>query len=121
MRIAGTARGWLQREQYHGGIGRQPLGRLSFAFLLLRRPTLGFGRVRGARAVAAFSETPSLGLGGWNRPRSELRLRAQASRGVGAGRAGSRRIWAPGRPSVRHTVSDEPCSALRSALQHPTL
>ena len=93
----------LRREEYQGGIGRRPFCRPSSSFLLPGRPTPGRGRVRGVRAVAAFSVTPSLGPGGWKRPASELRLRAQAGRGVGEGRAGSRRMWPPGRPSVRHT------------------
>ena len=123
MRIAGASKGVgaLRREEYQGGIGRRPVCRPSSSFLLPGQAIPGRGRVRGARAVAAFSMTPSLGPGGWKRPGSELRLRAQAGRGVGEGRAGSRRIWAPGRPSVRHTVSYEPCSAPRSALQHPIL
>ena len=84
MRIAGTARGWLQREQYHGGIGRQPLGRPSSSFVLLGRPTLGFGRVRGARKVDAFS----VALFSLPRGMVQAGLRAAAP---GPGRPGRRR------------------------------
>ena len=55
MRMAGASRGWLRREQYQGGIGRRPLRRPSSSFVLLGRPIPGFGRVRGARKVDAFS------------------------------------------------------------------
>ena len=48
------------------GIGRRPLRRPSSSFVLLGRPTLGFGRVRGARKVDAFSDalfSRPLGMG----------------------------------------------------------
>ena len=112
MRIAGASRGWLRREQDHGGIGRRPLSRLSSSFLLPGRPTPGLGRVRGAQEVDAFS------VAFFSLPRGDGTGRPQ-SFGSGFSPAGSKARVGPDRgvsghqASFRLAHSDEPCSSPR--------
>ena len=120
MRIAGASRGRLRREQYQGGIGRRPLSRPSSSFVLLGRPTPGFGRVRGARKVDAFSValfSRPLGMG-------QAGLRASAPVPVRPGRRrGSARIeeHVATRPASHGHQAGFPLGTLRRALQFYSL
>ena len=105
MRIAGAPEGAVPRWFWPPNIE-------SSAFVLLGRPTPGFGRVRGARKVDAFSVALC------SRPRGmgQAGLRASAPVPVRPGRRrGSVRIeeHLATRPASRWAHSDEPCSAPR--------